>query len=422
MAVLTQWLRVLGSEQVWAVLPRLRWRYAWPRQKIISDAFRLLAFGAAILQIIAFPNGIGYNAFPDSFIRGSRILPWGGGYNASELIPVILLGGLYSMLKIAQPFSWHQRRTANLVLLSVDVVACVLLVNLSGGIHSPFILYTLVPVLTAALTKNFTVTVIVSAITGIYVLDGSILNAYNAASNYAFTLQAVNDFFVYSVALSLVAALPYSINLTEGRKLQSDAAALERGRISRDLHDSVCQTLCGLRWQVQRLSERVASDGSLSDELKSIEKAVTTAEEDARGLLNILCTLGTDGGFLGNIKHHLEQLRLNSGISYEMQCDGDDFELEEAVERELSMICIEALANIKKHATAKNVAFRMRAANGHIQVRIVDDGRGFDGSAEYTLLGHGLSIMRERAESISGTLRITSHIGKGTEIEIEIPG
>ncbi|MBI2851682.1 MAG: histidine kinase dimerization/phosphoacceptor domain-containing protein [Chloroflexi bacterium] len=269
MAISAQQLRAQEIEPASAIGARHAWHYVWSRQKIISDVFRLVAFGAAILQIVAFPVGLGYNAFPDSFIRGSRAFPWGGpGYSAAELVPVVLLGGIYSILKIVQPFEWHQLRVVNLLLLSVDVAAGVLLVNLSGGIHSPFILYTLVPVLTASMTKNYMATIVVSVITAIYVLAGNIFNAYNAASNYALTLQAVNDFFVYSIALSLVAVLPYSINLTEVRRLRTNAATSERQRISRDLHDSVCQALCGLRWQVQRLLGRVASDASLSDELK----------------------------------------------------------------------------------------------------------------------------------------------------------
>ncbi len=97
-------------------------------------------------------------------------------------------------------------RAVNISLLSVDIVASALLVNLTGGIHSPFILCTLLPVLTAALLKDYIVTVLISLITGTYVLLGYI---YNPASSYVPTLQAVNDFLVYVIALGLVAALPF---------------------------------------------------------------------------------------------------------------------------------------------------------------------------------------------------------------------
>lgn len=397
----------------------LEWKEVWPRQNIISGAFRLAAFTAAIFQIVAFPNGpVPYNAFPDSFISGSKGYP-GFGYNASELVGLIIAAGVYSVLKIAQPFSWQRIRVVSVLLLSLDVTAAALMVHFSGGIHSPFILYTLAPVLSAALLKDYTVTIFVSVVTGAYVLLG---NIFNPASNYTLTLQAVNDFFVYAIALSLVAALPYAINLRMGQQLEANGAATERRRLSHELHDSVCQTLCGLRWQVQRLSQRMPVDGRLSDELKRIEDSVNAAEQDARMLLEVLRTLGDNGRFLYNIRHSLEQLKQYAGINYQLECKDTDIKLTDSVERELSMICIEALANVKKHAGARNVLFSVRGDSGHVRIKIADDGDGFDISGESTRAGHGLAIMRERAEAIGGTLRVTSAIGQGTEVSVEILG
>ncbi|MBI4188352.1 MAG: sensor histidine kinase [Chloroflexi bacterium] len=399
MAVSTGSLSVPKTEwPKWYAWWQVDWQQAWPRQKIISDAFRLAAFSAAILQILAFPNG--------------------PGYDASELTGLVIAAGLYSILKIAQPFKLQQIRAINVVLLSVDIVASALLVHLTGGIHSPFILYTLLPVLTAALLKDYTVTILVSLTTSAYVLVG---NIYNPATNYLLSLQGVNDFLVYMIALGLVAALPYAINLPLRQQLQSGAAVTERRRISRELHDSVCQTLCGLRWQFQRLSE-LPVDDHLSDELKRMEEWINAAERDARGLLEVLRTLGDNGRFLSTIRHYLEQLKHYAGISYQLECEDADIRLAESVERELSMICIEALTNVKKHAGATNVLFSLRKSSEHVQIKITDNGGGFDGSAESTHKGHGLSIMRERAESIGGSLWVTSAIGKGTEIVVDIRG
>lgn len=375
------------------------WQQAWPRQKIISDIFRLAAFTAALIQILAFPNG--------------------PGYDASRLTGLVIAAGLYSILKIAQPFKWQKTRTSNILLLSVDITACVLLVHFTGGIHSPFILYTLLPVLSAALLKDYTVTVGISLITGVYVLVG---NIFNSASNYMLTLQAVNDFFVYMIALSLVAALPYAINLRMGQQLQSSGAAVERRRISHELHDSVCQTLCGLRWQVQRLSQRVPVDDRLSDELKRMEESVNSAEQDARRLLEVLRTLGDNGRFLSNMKHYLEQLKQYAGINYQLDSEDTGIKFADTVERELSMICIEALANVKKYSGARNVLFSTRRVGENVQIKITDDGGGFDVSDELPHAGHGLAIMRERAALIGGTVRVTSAVGKGTEIAVDIRG
>ena len=63
--------------------------------------------------------------------------------------------------------------------------------------------------------------------------------------------------------------------------------------------------------------------------------------------------------------------------------------------------------------------------NGHVVVSIVDDGEGFNAFDYYHGLvdsnGHGLEVMRERAESVGGKFRVVSLPGKGTEIQIEVP-
>ncbi|MBI4302913.1 MAG: sensor histidine kinase [Chloroflexi bacterium] len=418
MAVSTGSLSIPKIEQPkWYGWWKAEW--VWTRQRIISGAFRLMAFSAAIFQIVAFPNGpVPYNAFPDSFISGSKAYPPGFGYNAAELVGLVVAAGVYSLLKIVQPSRWQRVRAVSVLLLSLDIMAAVLMVHFSGGIHSPFILYTLVPVLSAALLKDYKVTIFVSVVTGGYVLAG---NVFNPASNYSLTLQAVNDFLVYMIALGLVAALPYAINLHMGQKLQASGAATERRRISHELHDSVCQTLCGLRWQVERLAERLPVDGHLPDELKRMQELVKAAEQDARGLLEVVRTLDNSDKFLSNIRRQLEQLRHYAGINYRLECEDTEIKLPASIERELSMLCIEVLANVKKHAGARNVLFSVKRSNGRVQVKITDDGRGFDVSNESGRQGHGLAIMRERAELIGGTLRVTSAIGKGTEIHVDLP-
>ena len=63
--------------------------------------------------------------------------------------------------------------------------------------------------------------------------------------------------------------------------------------------------------------------------------------------------------------------------------------------------------------------------NHHLTVSIADDGRGFDASGYYGSstqpAGQGLDIMRERAESVDGKLRVTSMPGRGAEIHVEVP-
>ena len=84
----------------------------------------------------------------------------------------------------------------------------------------------------------------------------------------------------------------------------------------------------------------------------------------------------------------------------------------------LYRICQEALNNTAKHAKASNVEIDMRHEPGALELHIRDDGRGFDRS-DPTPPGHyGLSMMRERAETVGALLTITSRPEHGTEVVI----
>jgi signal transduction histidine kinase len=97
--------------------------------------------------------------------------------------------------------------------------------------------------------------------------------------------------------------------------------------------------------------------------------------------------------------------------------------LDSRVRVQLIRIVQEGLANVRKHAhaSAAQVVFTFDA--GRIQVRIEDDGVGFDVARLFQAEGQsfGLRSMRDRAEALGGTLRILSAPGRGTRVIIEVP-
>ena len=83
------------------------------------------------------------------------------------------------------------------------------------------------------------------------------------------------------------------------------------------------------------------------------------------------------------------------------------------------------MINIRKHSKAHEIRINIRTVDGHLQASIIDDGCGFDIPAVdqdgMWTENHGLAVMRERAESIGGTVEVISSPQRGTEIRIEIP-
>jgi signal transduction histidine kinase len=89
----------------------------------------------------------------------------------------------------------------------------------------------------------------------------------------------------------------------------------------------------------------------------------------------------------------------------------------------LLRIAQEAVTNVVKHAGASKILIKLHREARKLYLRIVDNGRGFEeGNAFSATGGHfGLIGMRERAERLGGQLRLASHPGEGTEVEVMVP-
>jgi signal transduction histidine kinase len=80
----------------------------------------------------------------------------------------------------------------------------------------------------------------------------------------------------------------------------------------------------------------------------------------------------------------------------------------------------EALANVRKHAAARQVTVRLEYGEDVVRLAVADDGAGFDPQAAYG--GYGLRSMQDRVQQVGGTVRVTSAPGAGTEVCGEVPG
>jgi len=87
----------------------------------------------------------------------------------------------------------------------------------------------------------------------------------------------------------------------------------------------------------------------------------------------------------------------------------------------LYRIAQEALNNIVKHSRAKNVLLELRECDGHVELRVEDDGVGMPAGRTETGSGMGLHIMDYRARIIGGSLRIEARPGGGTVISCLVP-
>jgi PAS domain S-box-containing protein len=199
-------------------------------------------------------------------------------------------------------------------------------------------------------------------------------------------------------------------------RVEETAAAAERSRLARELHDAVTQTLFSaslIAEVLPRLWERNPAEGQRR--LAEIRELTRGALAEMRTLLLELRPSALVEADLGDLLRQLaESITGRARIPVAVTIEGSCQEVPE-VKVALYRVAQEALNNAAKHSDASHVEITLRCASNLVELTVRDDGRGFD--VESVPPEHlGLGIMRERAEAIGAAFRIESEIGRGTEV------
>ncbi len=200
---------------------------------------------------------------------------------------------------------------------------------------------------------------------------------------------------------------------------QQLAGLEERNRLARDLHDSVKQQVFAISMNlgtVQTLWERDPAQARVR--LDAAMDQARQAQKELAVLIQTLRPIQMQGkGLVQALGEYLRDWQTHSGIQAEFQAD-EGVSLPDEKEQSLFRVAQEALSNAARHSGAKNVRVALNAQGGRVIMTVSDDGRGFD--PDRTTGGFGLKSMRERVQSLGGTLEITSG-GNGTEITAGMP-
>jgi signal transduction histidine kinase len=220
------------------------------------------------------------------------------------------------------------------------------------------------------------------------------------------------------------------------------AIAEERNRLARNLHDDTVQALIGITRQLDLLrcdlSDEFADSNSegcgievklppklerrldrLQDSLdRTIQGLRLLSREmqpqllDDLGLAAALDALTSDISRTSNLQVHVKLGEAAQRLARQQQL-------------EVYRIAQEALANIIKHASATNVYLEFNIEGNKVTLNIHDDGKGFEVPDDLTNLarrgGMGVLSMRQRACSVGGFLTISSELGQGTTLSLEVP-
>ncbi len=196
------------------------------------------------------------------------------------------------------------------------------------------------------------------------------------------------------------------------------AAAAERTRLARDLHDSVSQTLFSLNLiagVIPRLWERNPEEGRRR--LAELRQLARGALAEMRTLLLELRPTALLEMQLGDLLQQLAEATAGrSRLPIAVTAEGQG-SLPADIQIALYRIAQEALNNVVKHAEASTSTLTVCWTPDSARLVICDDGRGFD-PAHAPQARLGLGIMRERADGIGATLAVTTQADRGTTVEV----
>lgn len=198
-----------------------------------------------------------------------------------------------------------------------------------------------------------------------------------------------------------------------------EGAAAERDRLSRELHDTLTQTITGLVMLGEQAQRALGSGDQDRAQvlIDRVNEASREAMTEARALVATTQPLG-DGGLVKAITRVAERLRLDTGL--QVHCELEELGLAREHEVVLLRAAQEGLANARKHAKASSVTVTLKENDGGALLRVVDDGVGPAGQS--VAGGFGIDGLAERLRPAGGVVALTPGLAGGSVLEVRIPG
>ncbi|MBN2240837.1 MAG: sensor histidine kinase [Dehalococcoidales bacterium] len=346
----------------------------------------------------------------------------------SEEQMYIILGilGVYTVLRVFSPLRWRERGLMTYLILLGDFIICIALVVYTNGLNSIFLLYSLAPVMTAALFFEERVAISLAAI-AITILSVTHVALSQLAERWTWIFQGYNlTLLVVYAMFSLVAAIvPYRINMNIRRRIEQEAIIEERRRIAREIHDGVAQSIGYLNTKTKLISKSVAEKDNteIINELNELQEVIQETYTDIRESIDQLSVEIRNIPLIAALENYIEDFRGSNNLKVIFDHPKLFPRLSPVAELQLLRITQESLTNVRRHSGATGVEIILETDNDTVDMLIKDNGCGFSlNEIEDSIPGyHGLDIIRERAENIGGEVHISTEPGEGTALMIVMP-
>jgi signal transduction histidine kinase len=223
-----------------------------------------------------------------------------------------------------------------------------------------------------------------------------------------------------NVALALWASWRFHL-----RRVKKEFALIlgERTRLSREIHDTLLQSLVGVALQCEALADGLdPSPDAARQQLVRMRRQVEEYIREARqSIWNLRSAKLETTDLVEALREAGQQAAEGRGVDFTLSVHGTPQPCSRKLHNELFRIGQEATLNAIRHAQANQVRMVLEYDHDSVALRVSDDGCGFDPASFAPDDHYGLEGMKERAKNVGGKLKIMSKVGRGTEIETVVP-
>lgn len=206
------------------------------------------------------------------------------------------------------------------------------------------------------------------------------------------------------------------------RTLRISGADDERRRLAREVHDRTGSSLAAIGFELDHLARRLRDGIPVDDAHRTVRDTRARLDDviaDVREFLfDLRAEPGPESGIERFIGDYVEHVGRRAGIDARSEI-ADLPDLPAELTRQVWNIVREAILNAERHARARTLRVSVAVENDALEVRVVDDGRGFEPDAE-RMGSFGIAGMRERAALLGAGLAIESS-AKGTTVRLTVP-
>ena len=323
---------------------------------------------------------------------------------------------------------------AGLVTHLVDLALITLFQYLTAWTTSPFFVYFTFALVVATMRWQWR-GVLWTALFALVVFDA--LGAYGAAvlhdPGFELNRFIIRNFYlvVTAVLLGYLGYFEQELRAELGRRMKTAAAAEERIRLARDLHDGVLQTLTGTALQIQTAERLVDRDPARAQAvLGDVQRMIADEQRDLRFFIHDLRPVqpgaaSAGDGFAPALQDLARRLESVWGVRLELSAGLPRLTASDALLGEMYRLVQEAAVNAARHGLATQVTVAVGTADGRLALTVSDNGRGFPfrGRLDHAALvatRQGPRSLRERVTALGGTLDIESGAA-GSRLDIRLP-